>query len=100
MALPAAIVAALGVSSVGIAAKVLLGLGIGFVTYTGADFAIGEFEDWLDVRYAGMAANTLAMAKIAGFTTGFAMVLSAFGVYIGIKVATGAFSKLSITPPS
>lgn len=98
MALGALTLGALAASIVPLGVKLLIGLGFGFVTYSGVEFAITEAETWLATQYAGMAANTLAMAKIAGFTTGFSMVLSAYTAYIGIKLATGAFTRFKVTP--
>lgn len=79
--------------------NVLVGLGIGFVTYTGADYAISSAQTWLNSQVGSLPADMSNILFLAGLDEGIKIIIAAWGAHIGIKVAMGAFTKMRINAP-
>lgn len=78
--------------------KILTGLGIGMITYTGADFALTEAESYILANYNAMPVDALAIMNKAGILQGLNIFFAAWAASIAIQVATGAFTKLKVSP--
>lgn len=76
--------------------QVLIGLGIGIVTYTGADYAISTGQTWMNSQIGGLPADMSGILMLAGLDEGIKIIFAAWGAHIGIKVAMGAFTKFRI----
>ena len=94
MPLPTAIIAGLSLTIVPLVVKVLTALGIGFVTYTGADFILTEGKNYILANYNSMPAEMLAILTKAGFLQGLNILFAAWAAAIAVKVTMGAFTKL------
>lgn len=80
--------------------RVLLALGIGAVTYTGADFLVTEAETYVLNSFTGIGGKVYTVLSMAGIDQGIRIVFAAAGAYIAIKVAMGAFTKITMTNPA
>lgn len=78
--------------------SVLIGLGIGFVTYTGATFGIDQAETTLNNLYGSMSASLFGMLDIIGLIAGTKIILAAYAAQIAIRSTLGAFTKMKFTP--
>lgn len=80
--------------------KVLIALGIGMVTYTGADYLVTNAETYILAQLGGVPAKAYAVLKIAGIDEGIRMVFAAASAYITIRTTMGAFSAYRARPDS
>ena len=92
----AAIIAGLMAISVPLVIRVLAGLGIGLVTFTGADFALTEIQSFFTSQIGGMPSDMVEVMYLAGFDTGIAIIFAAWSAYITILVTLGAFTKWKV----
>ena len=97
--MPIPIVAA-GVVAIAVplAIKVLVGLGVGVVTYVGADFAISEAQTFMNSKISGLPVDMISLMNLAGFDTGIKIIFSSWAAYISIRSTMGAFTRLKFTP--
>lgn len=80
-----------------IVVSVMFGLGIGIVTYTGADFAITQAEGVLNGLFGTMSSSLFAMLDIIGLTAGVQILFAAMTAKITIQTTLGAFTKFKIS---
>lgn len=80
--------------------KVLLALGVGFAVYTGADVVFTEAETFINAELAGLPADLYAIFQLMGVMQGLSILFAAYASATAIKVALGAFSKVTFTAPS
>lgn len=79
-------------------AKILTALGIGLVTYTGADFAVSEAETYILNNMAGWPTDVYQIMALAGLDQGIRMMFAAMSAYVTIRVTMGAFSMFKANP--
>jgi hypothetical protein len=96
MAFQFAVAAALWGIVPALVVKVLVALGIGFVTFQGADVLVTIAEAQILANFNGLPANMLAVAQMAGFADGLQMVLAAYAAQIAVIVATGALTRVKV----
>jgi hypothetical protein len=84
----------------GIVARVLVVLGIGFVSFSGISSVSSELAGFITSKLSGLPADMLAILNLAGVGTGINIFISALTTYFTIKVALGAFSKFRTSPSS
>jgi hypothetical protein len=82
----------------GIIYRVLRILGLGFFSFTGVNFLVGELETFLYARMAEFPTAMLDILNLAGFDVGVRMILTAWTTYITIRVTMGAFSGYATKP--
>jgi len=99
MVLSSAVISALFFVAIPIVIKVLLALGFGFASYTGAEFAVTQAETYVLNHFSGMPSAAFQIMSMAGFLEGFKIVFAAYTSAIGLKVTFGAFSKMTLTKP-
>jgi len=90
----AAIFGFLLASVVPIAIQLMIGFGVGIVSYVGADFAISSAESYIFSVLSSTPSNMYSIIRLAGFTEGMKIVFAGYSAYIGIKVSMGGFTKL------
>ena len=78
-----------------IVVRILLALGIGIATYTGADFAITSAETYVFQNFNGLSVNMYSIAVLAGFHEGLKIMFAAFAAQITIKTTMGAFKRFT-----
>lgn len=79
--------------SIPMVVKVMAALGIGFVTYTGADLVLTEGQTWLNGQVNSLPADMLQILFLMGLDQGLAIVFSAFAAHITILTTVGAFTR-------
>jgi hypothetical protein len=84
----------------GIIARVLVVLGIGFVSFSGISAVASELGTYLTTKLSGLPADMLAILNLAGVGTGINIFISALTTYFTIKVALGTFAKFRASPAS
>ena len=73
--------------------RIMVGLGIGFATYSGADFILTEAETYIFSNFQGLPTKAYAIAVLFGFSEGLHIIFAAFTASIGIKAAMGGYSR-------
>ena len=73
--------------------RVLTGLGLGVVTYSGASFVVTEAETYIFSTFAGFPANVYTVLVMAGLDEALKILFAAASASIAIKVAMGVFSR-------
>lgn len=96
MAIPAIVAGSALALAVPLVVKVLVALGIGFVTYTGADFALTEGQTWLNTQVGSLPSNMYNVLMLMGLDEGMKILFAAFAVNISIKATVGAFTRVKI----
>lgn len=79
--------------------KVLVAIGVGFVSYAGADYVITAGETYVMSQFGGMPSDLYQVLLLFGFRDGVSMVFAAFAANISIKVTMGVFTRMKITAP-
>lgn len=79
---------------------ILVAMGIGFVTYSGADLVIGEGETFILDTFGELPADLYSIMVIAGVDEGIKILTAAASAFISIKVTMGAFSRMKLKPDS
>ena len=108
MALPAIVVGGLWVSiqawlftvAPALVTRVLIALGIGMFTYTGADFVVTEAETYIFSQLGSIPNKAYAIISMSGVDQGVRILFAAAGAYISIRVTMGAFSSYQARPAS
>lgn len=80
--------------------KLLLALGISFVTYTGLTIAFDQAETFVLLNLGGLPADMYAILDIAGLPDGLAIIFSALTASVAVKTTLGAFTKMRMTTPT
>ena len=79
--------ALLGTFSSGFAARVLASLGMGFVSFAGYSVVITSLIGAAQDNWAGVGGDVLAYLSLAGFPTGF-------GIILGCVITRGSLMAL------
>lgn len=69
-------------------ARVLLSLGIGFISFAGYSALIDTLISTAQANWSGMGSDSLALLSLAGFPSGF-------GIILGAVVARASLSQIS-----
>lgn len=80
--------------------RVLIALGIGLFTYTGADFVVTEAETYVLGQLGSVPNKAYAILSMSGIDQGVRIVFAAAAAYISIRVAMGAMSSYQARPAS
>lgn len=95
--MPLPIVAATFIAvAVPLVVKILIALGIGIVTYTGAGYAVDSAEVFLNSQLTGMPADAYAILAMAGLDVGIKIIFAAAAANISIKTAMGVFKRFTV----
>ena len=81
-----------------LAVKILIGLGIGFVTYSGGDLLVAQAETYVLTQFSGMPVKVYQVLKIAGIDQGVKMIFAAATAYITIRTTMGAYAMFRPNP--
>lgn len=96
MAIQFAVAAGIWAIAVPLVTKILVGLGIGFVVFEGADLLVSSADGYIQGNFNSMPADMLAIAQMAGFADGLQMLLAAYAAQIGIMATSGALTRIKI----
>lgn len=77
-----------------LAKKVLVGLGIGWLTYEGVSVAMQAVENQVIAQWGGMPADVLAVVGLWGFTDAVGIILGGMAMRVTI-VVTSRLGKLA-----
>ena len=80
----------------GIVLTVLVALGVGLVTLTGAEYAVTQITAFISTAYTGLPSLTLSLLQISGITTGINMVIAAHAASLAVGAATGALTRIRL----
>jgi hypothetical protein len=75
--------------------KLLAALGIGFLTYEGADLAIGAVGDYVESQLSGLPAYALSLVGMLQMDTAISMILAAYSARFAVQAVSGALTKVS-----
>ena len=81
------------------AGRVLLGLGLGFVTYKGADVAVVSIFTKVKESFGGMQGEVVQFLAFMWVDKGISVIFSAFVVALAIKTAAGGLTSLRARKP-
>jgi hypothetical protein len=98
MAIQFGLAAGLMVVALPFVIKIMVGLGMGFVVFQGATSLISLADASIMANFNSMPADMLAVAQMAGFADGLALILSAYAAQVAIMVTTGALTRFKVTP--
>lgn len=73
---------------------ILTAIGVGFVSYVGVDFALGEVESLLNTHLSGLPADIYALFVFIGGADALAIIMSAVSSCMAIKTVS-LVSKIS-----
>lgn len=84
----------LAASVVPLAKKILIGLGIGVVSYAGLNALYGQVEAQVVASWGQLGGSTLQILSLAGFPAAAGIVLSGLSARVAL-VAVEKFAKIS-----
>lgn len=88
----------LKISAPAVIFMILTSLGIGFITYTGIDLLLLEFDDKIALLFADIPPTMLSLIALAGFDEAIKMMIAAYTVRLTISgVVGGTKSSMTIT---
>jgi len=73
-----------------VAKKMLVGLGFGFMTYTGVDVAFNRLTTALVNAFSGLSPDIISYCQITGVFDAMGLVIAAYS----FKISIGIFSKM------
>lgn len=76
--------------------RVLLSLGMSFVTYKGLTVATDQVVVYMKTAYAGMPSEAATMLQFLWVDKALSMIISAFAAAFAIKSASGSITKLVV----
>lgn len=76
--------------------KILVGLGIGFITYTGAGLAIDEVATYVQSQMSGLPGYMLQLIGMLQMDTAISMILAAYAARIAVQAVSGSITRLSM----
>jgi hypothetical protein len=74
--------------------RVLLALGVSFVTFTGVMAGFVAMKTMVISKFTGLGADILGLMSLMGLDVGITVILSAYAYKISIKIGNGAFKKM------
>jgi hypothetical protein len=82
-----------------LAVRILTGLGVGTLTFTGVTVALQGLISMAQTSWSGLGADVLGLASIAGVPQGLGIVAGAMTTRVGIWVTVSA-TKWILSPAS
>lgn len=79
-----------------IVTRVLIALGISFVTYTGSQLAIDQLFTLIQNAIAGAPAEAVGLLGFLWVDKAISVLFSAFGASLAVQGAAGTITKMSI----
>lgn len=73
--------------------RLLVGLGVGWATFSGAQFVVDQGTSYVMSEFNGLPSDALAVLRIAGFDQAFSIIFAGWTTYITVKVAMGSYNK-------
>lgn len=89
-----ALIGALGAAMGALAGRVLIALGIGFVSYKGIDLAIGKLKDAAVSGLQGLPADAVSLAGYLWLDKALTVIFSAVAVALSMKALGGTVKKM------
>jgi len=77
--------------------KILVGIGITVVTFTGVTIAINGLKSEFDALLGQLGGDTLTLMQMGGFINAINMMFAAMVAVATIKTITGAIKKVRLT---
>lgn len=77
-------------------AKILAGLGIALVAYTGASLVVTELRDYVMGTFNGLPVDLLGILYLLGLDEGVKILFAAYAVKITLQTSMGAFKRISM----
>lgn len=78
-------------------AKILIALGIGVVSYTGASALLGVLKDQVLGAAGSISGDVGSFLNLAGFDVCLSMVLSALAIKLSLQTTNGVINKVTFT---
>lgn len=75
--------------------KLLVALGIGFISYSGADLAIDAVLTFVQNQFASLPAYMLQLIGILHMDTAISMILAAYAARFAVQVVNGSLTRMS-----
>lgn len=76
--------------------KILVALGIGFITYSGVDLALDAAKIFIQDQMAGLPAYMLALMGLLKMDTAISMLLAAYSARFAAVAASGVLTKMTL----
>jgi hypothetical protein len=73
--------------------RVLLSLGIGYVSYTGIDTSLAWLRQTIAAQWSGLPSQTLAVASAMQLGSGVSVIMSAFAARLVLEGLTSGVMK-------
>lgn len=99
--MPALIMAVInGMASLGVGAilarlakRILIGIGIGLVSYVGVDAFLDQAKALIDAQFGALPANVMNILRYVGVPQAISMIMGAHAAAIAAKLSTIRFKK-------
>lgn len=79
--------------------KLLVALGVGFVSYQGAEFIITSAQASINTEFGQLPNDMFSILAMAGVDEGIKIMFAGATASITLRVTLGAFTRMKITPP-
>ena len=76
--------------------NILLGLGVGIVTYTGADYAVSTAETYLFNQMGTLSTDIYNMIAMMGAIDGIKIIFSAYSARVAVQATMASFTRLRV----
>lgn len=76
--------------------KLLVALGVGFITYTGIDIAAGNVQTFIENQFSGVPGYMLQLIGILQLDTAISMVIAAYAASFSVRAVSGSLTRLSL----
>jgi hypothetical protein len=73
--------------------RVLLALGIGYLTFSGIDLAVTSITDGIKTNMTGLGSQAISFLSYLWVDKAVSMIISAYGVSLAFKLAGGSSVK-------
>jgi hypothetical protein len=78
--------------------RVLISMGIGFVTYTGIDLALTELQQLVISGVQGLPADMVSLIGFLWLDKALSVIFSAITTAVGLRYMGGSVKKMVYTP--
>lgn len=76
-------------------AKILGGLGIAAIAYSGSTVVLDYVEDYVMATFTGLSVDLLNIVYLVGLDEGIKILFAAYAVKLTIQLTMGVFKRLS-----
>ncbi|MBC3935802.1 DUF2523 domain-containing protein [Undibacterium rugosum] len=94
--LVAALLGGLAQVAASLVGRVLLALGMSYVTYKGVTVATDWLVELMKSSYAGIGGDIGGLVQFLGVDKALSLIVSAFAASLAVKTSTGAITKLVV----